>query len=70
MGRAYVLETNEWGETVRRYVEDPPSLGMPDCDMGGVTEDPWRSHRDWQKQNQAFIRDVRYEDDSNPYDKL
>ena len=68
MSRPYTLRTNEWGESERVYLDSaPPSLGMPDYDMGGVSDDPWGSHRDWQREHQTHIKDVRYGEDSDPY---
>ncbi|MEK9183999.1 MAG: hypothetical protein AAB890_02920 [Patescibacteria group bacterium] len=68
MKRCYVLETNEWGESVKRYVDNPPGGGAPDPDA----LDPWRAERDWQKRNRVFIKDVKSEDDDrrDPYDDV
>jgi hypothetical protein len=71
MGRPYVWHTNEWGESYKVYLDDdPPPGNMPACDMGGISDDPWGPHRSWQKRNRTFIKDVQYEDDSDPYDHL
>ena len=73
MERPYIWQTNEWGESEKKYLDNdpPPSLGMPDSDMGGICEDAWRSHREWQRRNQTFILDVQYEgDEGSRYDKL
>gem|GEM_PF-2642357 len=71
MGRPYVWRKNEWGENEKKYLDEAhPSLGMPDCDMGGISDDPWGSHVAWQQRHHIFIKDVQYEDESNPYSRL
>ena len=72
MSRPYVWQKNEWGENEKVYLDSsPPSLGVPDCDMGGVSNDPWESNRNWQRENKTFIRDVHYDpDDPDPYGRL
>ncbi len=41
MGRHYVWQKNEWGENEKVYLDEAPPGNMPDCDMGGISDDPW-----------------------------